>query len=195
MPSPTSAPDADLLARVVRGISRPGPDVSQSQGGSILAQAASAYAKRPTAAESTIPTGFDPRAASLFEAVVEAAFLVANADGVFDDTERQTFEHVVAEACRNTLDAELRALVSDLRDQLAEDGFERRVAAIGAAISGAAHKEEVLRIAALMAHISEGVSDAERHMLDMIARAFALDAGAVDRALEHATRALDEHGA
>ncbi|MCC6527343.1 MAG: tellurite resistance TerB family protein [Polyangiaceae bacterium] len=188
--SPTEAAPGDLLGRVVRGISRPGPAVSQSAGGSILAQAAASYAKRPVEAEATIPTGFDPRAASLFEAVVEAAFLIANADGEFDEAERQTFETVVAEACRNTVTNELHALVSDLRDQLAEDGFEDRIAAIGKAIRLPAHKDEVLRIAALMAHISGGVSQSERDVLDMLARGLEMPVEAVDRALALAVNAL-----
>ena len=48
--------------------------------------------------EATVPTGFDPVAVALFEAIVEGAFLVAFADGVFDDEERKTFERVVAPA-------------------------------------------------------------------------------------------------
>src|SRR5688572_20231420 len=115
--------DGNLLSRVVAGISG-GSDPS---GKSILTQAAASYARKPAGAESTIPTGFDPRAASLFEAVVESAFLVANADGVFDDTERQTFERVVHEACHNTVQrSDVSALVSDLLDQLKEDGIAQR---------------------------------------------------------------------
>jgi len=111
------ASDAEsLLARVASSIARaaeqPGSGREQR---SILTQAATAFARRPVGAEATIPTGFDPLAASLFEAVVEAAFLVAKADGVFDDAERRAFEAVVTEACQDTVQpASLHALVNEL---------------------------------------------------------------------------------
>jgi tellurite resistance protein len=157
-----------------------------------LTQAAASYARKPTGAESTIPTGFDPRAASLFEAVVEAAFLVASADGVIDDTERQTFEQVVHEACQNAVQKnDISALVSDLLDQLEEDGVDQRVQMIGGGVHTDEHRREVLRISALMAHISGGVDLSERMVLEKLATGFGLGPQAVDLAIETATRALD----
>lgn len=175
-----------LLERVVVSLATAGPDRK-----SILSQAASSFAKRPSSGESTIPTGFDPLAASLFEAVVEAAFLVANSDGDFDDTERATFESVVSEACQNTVQAgEVRSLVSDLCDQLEEDGIDGRVKMVASTITDEGHKHEVLRIAALMAHISGGVQDAELQVLSSLAEGFGLGDDAVRTALDQAQRAL-----
>jgi tellurite resistance protein len=181
-----------LLGRVVSGIARANdPSASGRAQKSILSQAADAFARRPVGAEETIPTGFDPAAASLFEAVVEAAFLVANADGVFDDTERQIFERVVSEACANTVQrASLHSLVSDLVDQLEEDGIEQRVQMVARVVNTIEHKYEVLRIAALMAHISGGVHDSERRVLDGLAVRFGLPGEAVTQALDQAGRAL-----
>jgi tellurite resistance protein len=181
-----------LLGRVVASISRSSePTASGRAQRSILTQAADAYARRPVGAEETIPTGFDPAAASLFEAVVEAAFLVANADGDFDDTERQTFEKVVAEACANTIQrASLHALVSDLVDQLQEDGLDQRIDMIGRIVQTDGHKLEVLRIAALMAHISGGVQDSERAILERLAASFDLGDEALRQALDQAAKAL-----
>jgi tellurite resistance protein len=182
----------DLLSRVVASIASAGePTPSGRMQRSILSQAASSFARRPSGAESTIPTGFDPRAASLFEAVVEAAFLVANADGEFDPTERATFEEVVHQACHNTIQqGDVHALVSDLCDQLDEDGLDRRVQMISSIIAEDHHKLEVLRIAALMAFVSGGVSDQERHVLDKLAHGFGLDPPSVEGALDRAKRAL-----
>jgi hypothetical protein len=59
---------------------------------SILKLAASSYGFGPAGEEITVPTGFDPQAAALFEAMVESAYLVATADGEFDAAERSTFE-------------------------------------------------------------------------------------------------------
>lgn len=158
---------------------------------SILTQAATAYAKRPVAATETVPTGFDPRAAVLFEAVVEAAFLVANADGEFDAEERRTFEAVVTQACVNELTPkELHELVTQLCQQLEQDGAHKRVQAICRAVTKQAHKVEVLRIAALMGHISGGVDDAERDVLRQLAKGLGLGDDGLEEALAQARQAL-----
>ncbi len=187
----TDAADS-LLGRVVSSIANSAsPTPSGRHQKSILSQAAASFARRPTGAESTIPTGFDPQAASLFEAVIEAAFLVANADGEFDEKERHTFERVVAEACQNTVQrAELHALVSDLCDQLDEDGLEQRIRMVSGVVITHDHKLEVLRIAALMAHISGGVNDTERDLMTKLAAGFGLAEGAVQIALDQAAGAL-----
>ena len=182
-----------LLGRVVASISRSNePTASGNPQKSILSQAATAYSRKPSGAEQTIPTGFDPRAASLFEAVVEAAFLVANADGVFDDTERQTFEQVVHEACHNTVQrSDVSSLVSDLLDQLEEDGVPTRVKMVAGIVGSKDHALEVLRIAALMAHISGGVDQTERDVMDQLASGLGLADGDVQAALDQAAAALD----
>src|SRR5271155_1002997 len=148
-----TAPDKGLLERVARGISRPGGASPAGVTGSILAQAAKSYGARPIFDEATVPTGFDPAAAALFEATVEAAFLVANSDGVFDDDERAAFQSVVSAACN---------------DQVQPVQLQ------------------VLRLAALMAHISGGVAESEQSVLEHLARGFDLEPGAVERALAEA---------
>src|SRR5262249_33700966 len=130
-------------------------------------------------------------AAALFEATIEAAFLVANSDGVFDDDERSAFQTVVTTACSNQVHAaQLQALLADLCAQLADDGIEKRTRMIARTITRHDHQLEVLRIAALMAHISGGVSASERSVLEYLARGFDLEASAVDHVLTEAERAL-----
>lgn len=175
-----------VAANLAKGVVGQGMSVR-----SILSQAATSYAKRPVGAEETIPTGFDPRAAVLFEAVVEAAFLVANSDGDFDAKERSTFETVVAQACQNTLKpSELHALVTNLCELLETQGMSERVSRVCAAVLSHEHKLEVLRISALMAHISGGVQTPERAVLDQLASGMGLGADAVATALGQAERAL-----
>jgi tellurite resistance protein len=186
-----TAPDKSLLERVAHGISRPGGDVPTGVQASILTQAATSYGARPIFDEATVPTGFDPAAAALFEATIEAAFLVANSDGVFDDDERAAFETVVTTACADQVQpTQLHALLADLCQQLAEDGIEKRTRMVARTITRRDHQLEVLRIAALMAHISGGVSASEREVIDHLARGFDLDAPAVERALSEAEGAL-----
>jgi hypothetical protein len=93
------APDFSLIGKVARQLSRPPPYAAEGVRGSLLSAAASSYGWRAEADELTQPTGFDPDAARLFEAVVEGVFLVANADGHFDAAELSAFQHVVVTAC------------------------------------------------------------------------------------------------
>jgi tellurite resistance protein len=157
---------------------------------SILTLAAASYGSRPSD-EATVPTGFDPQACALFEAIVEGAYLVASADGVIDEQERKTFEKVVTTACGGAVPPQaISALVSDLSDQLSEDGLDARVKAIAEQAHRPEHSREVLRIAALIAQVSENVSDVEMTVLRKIAQACGMAAVDVDRALTEVRAAV-----
>jgi uncharacterized membrane protein YebE (DUF533 family) len=183
----------NLLAKVARTAYSPSADHGSSDR-SILTLAAASYGSRPSD-ESTIPTGFDPFAAVLFEAIVEAAYIVATADGVFDDEERRTFERIVTAACGGAVpQSHVVALVSDLADQLGEDGVDLRITRLSAGVQREEQALEVLRIAALIAQVSDDVSDVERSVLGKIATACRLDEGAVDKALDDVKASL-AHGA
>jgi tellurite resistance protein len=179
-------PNADkiqLLARVARAKSGPAPSGDPDTVVSILGLAAASYGARP-ADEATVPTGFDPLAVALFEAIVEGAYLVASADGVFDAEERKTFESVVTTACGGVVvPKQISDLVGDLEGVLAEDGLDRRITAVAEQVHRKEHAREVLRIAALLAHSSEDVSAVERETLDKLAAAMQLGPGEVEAAL------------
>lgn len=180
-----------LLAKVAR---MKGRDVeaipSAGSSSSILMLAAASYGARP-AEDATVPTGFDPVAVQLFEAIVEAAFVVASADGVFDADERATFSRVVTAACGGVVAPKhIADLVADLSEQLSEDGIERRIEVIGSQVRKEAHGREVLRIAGLIAQASEDVSATERDVLVKVAKACGLAEGDVDVALREVEEAL-----
>jgi tellurite resistance protein len=188
----------NLLARVAStaaSVSSGAPVVTDSERPvSILSLAASAYGSRPSE-DATVPTGFDPLAVVLFEAIVEGAFLVANADGVFDAEERRAFEMVVVAACGGAVASkQIEALVDDLTDQLEEDGLDRRLEAVTGVVAKREHALEVLRIAALLALASEDVSVVERQTLEKLATMWDLGAGAVDVALADVKTALAAAG-
>jgi tellurite resistance protein len=179
----------NLLARVARS-APPLAAVDPARPGSILCLAAASYGSRPSG-DATVPTGFDPLAVALFEAIVEGAYVVANADGVFDEDERRTFEKVVVTACGGTVGPQqIAALVNDLGDQLEEDGVDRRVEMIGRAVTRKDHAREILRIAALLAYVSDDVSPVEREVLGKLARQFGIEPGEVDTALAEARAAV-----
>jgi tellurite resistance protein len=173
----------NLLAKVARTPHNPHEGGQASADRSILTLAAASYGSRPTD-EATVPTGFDPFAAALFESIVEGAYLVATADGIFDDEERRTFERIVTAACGGAVpQSHVANLVADLADQLSEDGVERRIERLSEGVQREEQALEVLRIAALIAQVSDDVSAVERDVLGKIALACRLADGAVDRAL------------
>jgi tellurite resistance protein len=180
----------NLLARVARTASLEDALLESEKPTSILYLAAASYGSRPSE-DATVPTGFDPVAVALFEAIVEAAYVVANADGVFDADEKSTFERVVAVACGGVVSSpQIAALMSDLGDQLRADGLDRRIEAIASAITKKDHAHEVLRIAALLAQASEDISAVERGVLERLAMHCGLGPGDVDSAIAEVQGAL-----
>ena len=184
-----------LVARVAQLPTAQGMAPSANPPISILALAAASYGLRPSE-DATVPTGFDPVAVALFEAIVEGAYLVASADGVFDEGERRTFERVVVAACGGQVPQDrIQALVSDLADQLREDGADQRIAAVAKAVSKKEHAQEVLRIAALLAAATNDVSEIERDVLLKLARGCGLEEKDVDLALAEVRKTLQAlHG-
>jgi tellurite resistance protein len=179
----------NLLARVAR--TSHGEEAARAPTDrSILTLAAASYGSRPTD-ESTVPTGFDPLAAALFESIVEGAYLVATADGVFDDEERRAFERIVTVACGGTVaPRHVADLIADLADQLAEDGLELRIQRLGESVVRREHAQELIRIAALIAQCSEDVSAIERTVLEKLAVSCKLEPAEVDAALADVHAAL-----
>src|SRR5450631_2735518 len=152
----------NLLARVARSASKLGIPADPAKPLSILSLAAASYGARPDD-DATVPTGFDPIAVALFESIVEGSYLVASADGVVDEDERKTFEQVVVTACGGAVaPKQIAALVSDLADQLEEDGLDRRIAMLAKQVTKPDHALEVLRIGALLAQVSNDVGPEER---------------------------------
>lgn len=161
-----------IVARLVRrGSGSAGPEKA-----SILALAAAAFgAQQPP--DRTPPTGFDPATVALFEGLVECAYLVANADGVFDERERETFERLVHASCGGVVSGrQIAALVDDFQAMLEEDGLDARLNAAASAFKRRSHAEEALRVAVAMAHASSGVSEEERAFIDRLASRCSLTA-------------------
>lgn len=158
---------------------------------SLLAVSSEQYGIRPGGDGHLGAELADPSATALFEAVVESAFLVANADGVFDEVEQRAFREVVLEACAGRVaEQQLSALLADLGAALEEDGMERRVATVVRCVRGPSEAREVLRVGSLIAAVSAGVSREERAVLTRLAVALGLDAAEVDRAVAEAQRAV-----
>jgi tellurite resistance protein len=186
------ADDATLIGKVLNQLSRPPAYAERGVKDSILVASAASYGAH-SEDDLTQPTGFDPEVARLFEAIVESAYLVATADGEFDPTEEAAFQHVVLEACGGRVaERQIAALLADLEDQLAEDGVDKRIEMVARSVARQDHGREVLRVAALLAHVSGGVSEVERSVLERLARALGLSATATSAALSEVARALSD---
>jgi tellurite resistance protein len=90
------------------------------------------------------------------------------------------------------VERQVGALLADLADQLSEDGLEKRLQMVARSVMREDHAREVLRIAALLAHVSGGVSGVEREVLGKLAGELRLDASAIDRALAEAEQAIKD---
>jgi tellurite resistance protein len=97
----------------------------------------------------------------------------------------------VLTACADAIpQRQFSALLADLAEQLAEDGMDKRVRMVARTLKQPNQAREVLRVAALVAHISEGVSEVERQVMLGLARACNLTPAAVDEAVDAAEQAL-----
>lgn len=120
-----------------------------------------------------VAEGGDP--SLLFNAVVEAGYLVAAADGTVDSAELGTLKRAILTLAGDELSAdELDALVDDLVDLRASEGESSRCKAVGALL--AAHKaaDEGLYLAAAIAYASNGLDRKELEILERIALAAGL---------------------
>ncbi|MGC4069826.1 MAG: hypothetical protein QM784_35245 [Polyangiaceae bacterium] len=182
---------SELLARVTHQLaglppraSGMAPPPESRRGGApestLLASAARYF---PPAGNLTVtpPTGFDFEAGMLFEGIVESAFLVVAADGVFEEVERRAFTQVVLEASGHRVaPRQIEIILTDLARHLRSDGFEARVRRLKMRLLKPVHRREALLFAVLVAEISEGISDAERHVLATLTTAFELPESLID---------------
>lgn len=185
--------DEDLLNRVAKKLDQ-APSYAAEAEQSILEAAAGAYSVGLTdelEEEHTRPTGFNPNAAALFEAVIESAFLVANADGVFDEKELGAFKSVLVTACHGKITAaQVEALLADFADQLQEDGVDKRIEMVARVLRRPEQALEVLRISGLLALVSAGMSTEERSVLERMAHQFGVGADGLAQVLAEVDSAL-----
>jgi len=185
--------DQTLLSRIASRLTHSAGAGDAAAPSSILTTTANLYGARRAGADEDTSSAFDPEAAALFEAVVEAAYLVAKADGVFDPTEQAAFQQVVLTACGEAVpESQMAAILVDLAGQLEEDGMDKRLRMVARTIATPEHAREVLRVAALIAHISEGVSEVEREVMVKLAHEFQLGSEVVDEAISDVEAALRE---
>lgn len=117
---------------------------------------------------SILPGGGDP--ALLFNAILEAGYLVAAADGTVDPSELQTLKKAVGTLTEGEMSAsEVDTLFDDLIDLRATAGEKARCSVVGAILREANAGEEGLYLAAAIAYVSAGLSAPELSVMEEIA--------------------------
>ncbi|MFO7181369.1 MAG: hypothetical protein DIU78_021885 [Pseudomonadota bacterium] len=189
-------PDSTLIAKVARKLSQ-APDSLRGQRASILVAAAGAYCLSGDLDEHfdelTRPTGYDPGAARLFEALIESALVVIRGERELDPAERAALQNALLLGCSGCLSEQrVNELLRDLEEQLAADGVDHRIQALGEVVRGPEQAREMLRVSALLAEALGGVRHDERALLARLAERLGVCPRTVDEILVETRRALHE---
>ncbi len=125
-----------------------------------------------------VADGGDP--ALLFNAVVEAGYLVAAADGTVDATELATLKRAILVLAGDELATdELDALVDDLIDLRKSEGEVSRCRAVGELLAAHKSADDGLYLAAAIAYASNGLDRSELGVLERIATAAGVSTAAL----------------
>jgi tellurite resistance protein len=108
----------------------------------------------------------------LFNAAVEAGYLVAAADGTVDSAELATLKRAILTLAGDELSSdELDSLVDDMIDLRATEGEAERCRAVGSLLGSHKAADEGLYLAAAIAYASNGLDRNELSVLERIATA------------------------
>jgi hypothetical protein len=107
-------------------------------------------------------------------AVIEAAFLLAAVDGEVTPMEIAQFAEGVEEAMGAEASLDVEAMVKEMAEQLAKDGWDKRLAALKSALEGSPDGEMAYRLAASVAFVDDTVAHAEAAALVAMASAFGI---------------------
>jgi uncharacterized membrane protein YebE (DUF533 family) len=123
--------------------------------------------------------------------LVEAAFLVADADGVVSVPERQTLAETIAHVLGGELPPEeLVAMIDAFAGTLAAEGRDRRLSAMAHALPDPPARRATVAFAALIALCDRELVSEEREVLDLIGATFGLDQGIVREILNEVADGL-----
>ena len=141
----------------------------------------------PVPRESAQPAGAD--AAIRFGALIEAAFLVAAADGYLSSREVDALADCLDGAGVEVDDEVLEGFIEQLASELEDEGVGGRIAAIAAALDPAGQRE-ALAFASLvgLSNGQLGVPEADR--LLALGQAFGLDAQGVQEVIDRVAASL-----
>ncbi len=119
--------------------------------------------------------------------------LVAVANGVIDAAERAALAGALEAVMGSTVAPPVvRHLIRESRNHIQAEGIEARARAIGRALAARGAADEGLRLALAVAFASEGLGEAERERIEVMAKAAGATPARVDALIAAAARAASE---
>lgn len=113
--------------------------------------------------------------------VIDLGVLVANADGTVDAEEREMLSDIFQALLETKLTAgQVDHLVTASLEVIQKAGMEARARLLGAILDDCDAAEQGVSVALAVAYASEGLSSAERSVIEMLAEASGLPRGRVD---------------
>ena len=133
----------------------------------------------------------DRNVEAFLSVLVEAAYLIAAADGVVSETERQTLAETISAIVGGDLPPEeLLAMLVAFADALNTDGLDQRLEVMAEALADVEARETAVSFASLVALCDREFDARERVMLLKIGAAFGFDEARVGVLLEHVASGL-----
>ncbi len=124
--------------------------------------------------------------------IIDLGVLVANADGTVDASEREMLTEIYQTLLETKLTAEVvDHLVTASLEVIQAAGAEPRARLIAAILHDCNAVESGLRVALAVAFASEGLSDAERTVIDRIAEAAELPKARLEELVEEVRAHVD----
>ena len=124
-------------------------------------------------------------------ALVEAAYLVAAADGTFSSAETETLAKRFAEATGGAFGEDyLRTLVDAAAERQQAEGADARIRDLGAAIDGPDLRRAAIFLASGIAWLDRGVGAKEGLVLQGLARAFDMPINEMHKLLGEAKKSV-----
>jgi tellurite resistance protein len=121
-----------------------------------------------------------------FDAICEAMFLMAKADGTLDTSETDTLRGAIRELSEGSVrSAHIAKMLEGAEARLAKDGLEARIRAVAERLSAdPGSAEAAFVLAAAIAFADDAIADEENDMLNAFADALGIDADQANALLD-----------
>lgn len=124
--------------------------------------------------------------------IIDLGILVAMADGMLDESERSMLREIFQALLETSLSAEVvDHLITSSLDVMKAAGAENRARLVGAILQDCDAVEPGILVALGVAFASEGLSAAERTVVDRIAKAAGLPMARLNELIDHARPKVD----
>ena len=121
-----------------------------------------------------------------FDALCEAMYLMAAADGRMTEDEEDTLRGAIRELSEGGVrTVHIRSMIEGAQTRLLKDGLDARIAAVAGQLqSDEASADAAFVLAAAVAFADEKIADEENEVLNKLAEGLGMDAARADRLLD-----------